>query len=278
MDAARAQAAQRTFNQRTAARLSTTGSADDWEAHWSSYADSAAANPAQAYRRKLIFDALDLDRARRPVRLLELGSGQGDFARDLLATYPHVELCGLDLSATGVEIARRKEPGAVFFQQDLTQPMAVPAAYHGWATHAVCSEVLEHLDNPVAVLANARALMSPGCSLVITVPAGPMSAFDRHIGHRGHFTADRLAQTLAAAGLELADLRGAGFPFFNFYRLVVIARGEKLIQDASGDDGRSLPLAARATIKMFSWLFRFNRHAGLRGWQLVAVAVEPKAA
>jgi SAM-dependent methyltransferase len=256
----------------------STGSTDDWEAHWSSYADSAAANPAQAYRRKLIFGELNLDRAPRPVRLLELGSGQGDFARDLLATYPDVELCGLDLSATGVEIARRKVPGAAFFQQDFTQPMAVPAAYHGWATHAVCSEVLEHLDDPVAVLANVRTLMSPGCSLVVTVPAGPMSAFDRHIGHRDHFTAERLARTLAAAGLEIADLRGAGFPFFNFYRLVVVARGEKLIHDAGAGDGRRLPLAARATIKVFSWLFRLNRHDGQRGWQLVAVAVEPAPA
>jgi SAM-dependent methyltransferase len=248
---------------------------DDWEAHWSSYADSAAANPAQAYRRQLILNALDIERAPRPVRLLELGSGQGDFARDLLSIHPDVELCGLDLAATGVEIARRKVPRAAFFQQDFTQPIKIPDAYRGWATHAVCSEVLEHLDDPSAVLANVRSLMAPGCRLVITVPAGPMSAFDRHIGHRGHFTPDRLATTLRAAGLDVADLRGAGFPFFNLYRLAVIARGEKLIQDAAADNGRSLPLAARATIQMFSLLFRANRSVGLRGWQLVAVAVEP---
>jgi len=82
-------------------------------------------------------------------------------------------------------------------------------------------------------------------------------------------------QTLLDAGLQVADLRGAGFPFFNLYRLAVVARGEKLIDDAAGDDGSRLPLAARATIKMFSWLFRANRHTGVRGWQLVAVAVEP---
>ena len=251
---------------------------DDWEAHWASYADSAAANPAQAYRRKLILDALDLDGATRPIRVLELGSGQGDFSRDLVNVHSGVELCGLDLAATGVEIARRKVPGAAFFQQDFTQPITIPSQYRGWATHAVCSEVLEHLDDPAAVLANVRSLMAPGCRLVITVPAGPMSAFDRHIGHRGHFTPDRLAETLRAAGLTVADLRGAGFPFFNLYRLAVVARGEKLIQDASSDDGRSLPLAARATIKMFSWLFRMNQHTGTRGWQLVAVAVEPTAA
>jgi SAM-dependent methyltransferase len=253
-------------------------STDDWEAHWASYADSNTANPAQVYRRKLIFQALGIERATRPVRLLELGSGQGEFARDLLSVHPDVELCGLDLAATGVEFARRKVPQAAFFRQDFTQPMAIPDKYLGWATHAVCSEVLEHLDDPAAVLNNVRALMAPGCRLVITVPAGPMSAFDRHIGHRGHFTAERLAATLRAAGLQVADLRGAGFPFFNLYRLAVVARGEKLIADATGDDGRPLPLAARATIKMFSWLFRMNRETGVRGWQLVAVAVQPQSA
>jgi SAM-dependent methyltransferase len=256
---------------------SPSGHTDDWEAHWSTYADSNAVNPAQGYRRKLILAALDLAHAPRPARVLELGSGQGDFARDLLGAYPDVELCGLDLASTGVEIARRKVPRAAFFQQDFTRPITVPDAYRGWATRAVCSEVLEHLDDPVAALANVRGLLAPGCRLVITVPAGPMSAFDRHIGHRAHFTPERLTQTLLDAGLQVADLRGAGFPFFNLYRLAVVARGEKLIEDAAGDDGRTLPLAARATIKMFSWLFRANRHTGVRGWQLVAVAVEPPA-
>ena len=246
---------------------------DDWEAHWSSYADSNTLNPAQVYRRRLVLDALGLERAPRPVRLLELGSGQGEFARDLLAIHPHVELCGLDLAATGVELARHKVPRAAFFQQDFTRPIAIPETYRGWATHAVCSEVLEHLDDPAAVLANVRTLMAPGCRLVITVPAGPMSAFDRHIGHRAHFTAQRLADTLRAGGFEIADLRGAGFPFFNLYRLAVVARGEKLIQDAAGEHGSRLPLTARATIRMFSWLFRLNRQTGVRGWQLVAVAV-----
>jgi hypothetical protein len=28
-------------------------------------------------------------------------------------------------------------------------------------------------------------------------------------------------------------------------------------------------------IRLFSWLFRMNQSTGQRGWQLVAVAVEP---
>ena len=250
---------------------------DDWNRHWSAYAKSNALNPAQAYRRLLIFRALELERAREPLRVLELGSGQGEFSRELKERQPAIELVGVDLSQTGVEIAQEKVPDAAFFQQDLTQPMAIPERYRHWATHAVCSEVLEHIDDPLTALRNVRTCLAPGGRLVITVPAGPMSAFDRHIGHRRHFTPQTLAKLLADAGLELDSLHGAGFPFFNLYRLTVVARGRKLIDDAAGGDG-TLPLTARAAIRLFSWLFRMNAVETQHGWQLVAVAVEPRAA
>jgi hypothetical protein len=108
----------------------------------------------------------------------------------------------------------------------------------------------------------------------VTVPAGPMSAFDRHIGHRRHFSAGRLRTTLRDAGLDVSDLRGAGFPFFNVYRLAVVARGKKLIDDA-GYEHHTLPLAARVTMRTFSWLFRLNTDKTKLGWQLVAVGVAP---
>ena len=167
-------------------------------------------------------------------------------------------------------------PNAKFFQQDLTAPLALPGHYRRWATHAVCSEVLEHLDDPLVALETVRQCLAPGARLVITVPAGPMSAFDRHIGHRAHFTPERLRTLLRDAGFEIAALDGAGFPFFNLYRLMVVARGRKLIDDAGSTNG--LPLTARAAIRTFSWLFRLNASESQRGWQLVAVALEPRGA
>ena len=245
---------------------------DDWERHWREHATSNALNPAQAYRRMLIFSALDLERAPEPVRVLEIGSGQGELSSEIARLHPRAELVGVDLSHTGIAIAQAKVPTGAFFQQDLTKPIAIPDRYRGWATHAVCSEVLEHLDDPVLALRNVRACLAPGASLVVTVPAGPMSAFDRHIGHRAHFSQARLRQVLSDAGLEVAAVHGAGFPFFNLYRLTVIARGRRLIADAEGD----LPGLARLAIWGFSRLFRLNKVESSRGWQLLAVAREPQ--
>ncbi len=251
------------------------GPTDDWDSHWKTYRGTALLNPAQAYRRRLIFELLDLAGARAPVRLLDLGSGFGTLAGELLHARPDAEVVGLDLSASGVEMARTSVPGARFFQQDFTQLMTLEDRYRGWATHAVCSEVLEHLDDPAAMLRNLRPYFAPGCKLIITVPSGPMSAFDRHIGHRRHFDPALLESTLRGAGLEVADLRGAGFPFFNLYRLAVVARGEKLVEEGAGG-ATTLPLAGRVAMHAFSWLFKLNTSRTRLGWQLVAIGAEPR--
>jgi SAM-dependent methyltransferase len=249
---------------------------DDWNEHWDTYGEVAALNPAGAYRRDLVFELLDLRRSPSPFRLLDLGCGTGEFAADVKRARPDAEIVGLELSASGVEMAQRKVPGGRFFQQDFTSPLQVPAELRGWATHAVCSEVLEHLDDPAAMIRNVRPLFARGCNLVVTVPAGPMSAFDRHIGHRRHFDRGRLEATLRSAGLEVADLRGAGFPFFNLYRLVVVARGKKVITDAASENGAAhLPLSARAAMRAFSVLFKLNSSKTSLGWQLAARASEP---
>lgn len=246
---------------------------DDWNRHWRDFADSAASNPAQAYRRFLIFRALELARGQKPVRLFELGSGQGDLARDLAEGHPELELVGTDVSEEGLDIARSKVPSATFFQHDFAKRASLPERYQTWASHAVCSEVLEHLDEPSIALERAHECLAPGGRLVVTVPAGPMSAFDRHIGHRQHFTRKQLGDLLARAGLEVLSLHGAGFPFFNLYRMTVILRGRRLVRDAGG--GEPLPAAARAAMRGFAALFSINANDGRFGWQLVAIARRP---
>ena len=68
---------------------------------------------------------------------------------------------------------------------------------------------------------------------------------------------------------------GAGFPFFNLYRLTVVAGGKKLVRDLDAE--HALPVSARAAMLAFSALFRLNGDAGRFGWQLVAIAAEPTA-
>ncbi|MEK6252739.1 MAG: class I SAM-dependent methyltransferase [Actinomycetota bacterium] len=246
---------------------------DDWDRHWLDYSDAAELNPAQRYRRRIVFDLLALGEG--PARVLDVGSGQGDFAAELLRRHPHAELLGLEVSEAGIDIARRKAAGAEFVQRDLTQPGEPEAQQRGWATHAVCSEVLEHVDQPAELIANAAGYMAPGCRLVVTVPGGPMSAFDRHIGHRRHFSPSALRGLLEGAGFEVEKAGGAGFPFFNLYRLVVILRGRKLVDDVTAAEGGSDSRLAAAVMSVFRLAFRLNLPLGRLGWQTVAVARRP---
>jgi hypothetical protein len=102
-----------------------------------------------------------------------------------------------------------------------------------------------------------------------------MSAFDRHIGHRRHWNRRDIDTLLRDAGYQPERTTGAGFPFFNLYRGVVILRGKKLIADVSTGDDRPVPFAARAMMSVFRQLFRLNVDSSAWGWQMVATARAP---
>jgi SAM-dependent methyltransferase len=245
---------------------------DDWDQHWDDYAAAAEENPAQLYRRRVALGLLEA--AGTPQRLLDVGSGLGDFLATAAARWPRAELLGLEPSEVGVARSRGKVPGARFIAGDIMTDAEVPADLEGWATHAVCSEVLEHVDDDVALLAASTRLMAPGCRLVVTVPGGTMSAFDRHIGHRRHYTPASLAAALRAAGYEVEQTAGAGFPFFNLYRRLVIARGDRLVDDVRTGGGAPTG-AAKLAMAAFRPLFHLNATASPWGTQIVGVARAP---
>lgn len=252
------------------------GDEDRWDSHWDDFGEANERNPAQEYRRRLALRLLE--RRGPPERLLDIGCGNGEFLATAAARWPAAELLGLELSEAAVADARRKVPKAHFRACDLLGDARPEPGDAGWATHAVCSEVLEHVDDPVGLLRSARRWLAPGCRLVVTVPGGPMSAFDRHIGHRRHFSPDDLREVLSAAQLDATLVGGAGFPFFNLYRRLVILRGESLIADARrGAERTAAGLLVRAGMAAFRPLFRLNLPRSPFGWQTVGVAREPQS-
>jgi 2-polyprenyl-3-methyl-5-hydroxy-6-metoxy-1,4-benzoquinol methylase len=245
--------------------------ADDWDSHWQTYGASAEFNPAQTFRRERIVELIRKHADRAP-RILDIGSGTGDLSRDLRAAFPAGSILGLELSATGVKLASAKVPEARFLQCDLLASPAPPAEYRRWASVAVCSEVIEHLDNPSPLLRGARQFMAPDCWLIVTVPGGPMSAFDRFIGHRRHYSPKALSQLLESVGFDVPFAAGAGFPFFNLYRLAVLARGRRLVERAQVASVENLVAHERILLRIFQSLFRLTSARGRWGWQTIATA------
>ena len=100
-----------------------------------------------------------------------------------------------------------------------------------------------------------------------------MSAFDRHIGHRRHFSPHDLRTVMEAAELQVTLVQGAGFPFFNLYRGLVILRGDSLVADARpGAEHTPSGLVVRAGMAAFRPLFLLNLPRSPFGWQTVGIA------
>lgn len=250
---------------------------DDWDEHWDRYGEAAKGNPANDYRHAMILKLLGP--LPKGSVLLDIGSGQGQFAVDFQVENPDVTVLGVEYSGEGVRraqlAAQRAGTGARFYERDLLEPVTL-AADQPPATHAVCSEVLEHVEDPTRLLSHATALLAPGAKVIVTVPGGPRSAFDRHIGHFRHFTRSSLHQVLTDAGLDVDRVLRTGFPFFNLYKLAVIARGEKLVEDMArrGPAAESSRLE-QAVTTVFRRTFPHNRDDSRFGWQLAAVAHVP---
>jgi SAM-dependent methyltransferase len=211
-------------------------------------------------------------------RILDIGSGQGELAIWLAQEFPKAEIRGVEYSAVGVDRSREAAAEAQvgmrlsFRQRDLLQPQILEDSERHWATVAICSEVLEHVDFPELLLANAREYLDPGCCLIVTVPSGPRTAFDRHIGHRRHFTKRSLSEVLEKSGFEILGLRRAGFPFFNLYKLVVLLRGRALIADLDGDSTARFSRVSDVVQRVFGVAFKWNLDSSPFGWQLYATA------
>jgi SAM-dependent methyltransferase len=259
-----------------ASQIGVSPGEDDWDDHWTTFGDPALGNPANDFRNRLILRLLGTPDP--GTTILDIGSGQGQLGILLQTSYPDTRVVGIEYSHEGVRratlAARAAGLGALFVQRDLLKPAPdgqslddVPKA-----SLAVCSEVIEHVDDPELLLRNAAAYLRPDCRVVITVPGGPMSALDHYIGHRTHYTPATLRSLLERSGFDVERTERAGFPFFNLYRLLIVGRGRQLIEDVkSSTTARPSKLQTLIT-RFFDLTFHWNLDPSPFGWQIVGVA------
>ncbi len=97
-------------------------------------------------------------------RLLEVGCGGGH----VLARFPECRLFGVDVSGDMLEKARRRlaHLGATLLKGELGSVDLEPGSFDA----VICTEVLEHVVEPEAVLAGIARMLSPSGRAVITFP------------------------------------------------------------------------------------------------------------
>jgi len=94
--------------------------------------------------------------------LVDFGAGQGELLRTLHDTEGFQDLAGIDLFERSPDLPR----SIAWYTRDLNEPVTVGREFD----IAVCSETIEHLENPRHVLRNLRRLLRPGGTLVLTMP------------------------------------------------------------------------------------------------------------
>ena len=116
---------------------------------------------------------------------------------------------------------------------------AIPLASHT-ADVLVCTEVLEHVPDDAAAVAEMARVLKPGGSLVLSVPTPPAVFDPAHV--REGYTRAQLDAIFRASALEIVDQRLSMFAVFQF-----VLR--------SWREGR-MPLAA---ILCLAWIDRWTR-------------------
>ena len=150
-----------------------------------------------------------------PVRVLDAGTGFGQYAWWLVDTFPNVTVTAVDVKDDYLRRARAfldQTPHAdrvTFERADLTQPLAYDADFD----LALSVDVMEHIEDDRAVFRHVRAALRPGGSLVVNTPSdqggsgvtaeGEESFIGEHV--RDGYPLAELTEKLETAGLRVTE-------------------------------------------------------------------------
>jgi 2-polyprenyl-3-methyl-5-hydroxy-6-metoxy-1,4-benzoquinol methylase len=156
--------------------------------------------------------------------LLELGSFRGDFTRRLVERFDDVTC--VEASAEAIAAAQAILPDRVHFAHGVFETVVLPRTYD----NILLTHVLEHLDDPVSVLARInREWLSPAGRLFVACPNAnaasrqiavrmglvasnaAVTEAERAHGHRITYSLDTLERDARAAGLAILHRSGIFF-------------------------------------------------------------------
>lgn len=160
----------------------------------------------------------------RPGSMLELGSFKGDFTARLTEHFS--DLSCVEASSVAMDEARQRLGDKVQYFNSLFEDVQLPRRYD----NIVMTHVLEHLDDPVAVLSRInREWLAPGGRFFLACPnanapsrqiAVKMGLIDHNAavtpaeaehGHRITYALDTLERDATRAGLKVIHRSGIFF-------------------------------------------------------------------
>jgi SAM-dependent methyltransferase len=178
-----------------------TAYAQSLDVNWSDdlealHSESSRDHFLDVWTRTALLDAIDgLD----PRIVLDAGCSSGFLLEDLRSRYPDATLLGVDLVAAGLRRAHALVPDAQLLLADVCH---LPIE-DGSVDAVLSANLLEHVPDDVAALAEIHRVLRPGGLAAIIVPAGPgtYDYYDRFLGHERRYARGELAHK--AAGFDV---------------------------------------------------------------------------
>ncbi len=178
---------------------------DDAAAGWSAelealHAESSLEHPIDVLTRRTAVAALRGAGLGPTPRLLDVGCSTGHLLADLRAAFPGAELAGVDAEAAGLRSAHEAVPDVPLMYASATD---LPFA-DGVIDGLVALNLLEHLEDDVAALAEFRRVLRTGGRAVVVVPANPSlyDYYDAHLRHERRYAEGELTVKALTAGLR----------------------------------------------------------------------------
>ena len=131
---------------------------------------------------------------------MEIGCGTGFVLSAIEKAFPKMELCGSEIHSAGLAFAGKRVAKATLFQMDARRlPFADEFDLIG------AFDVLEHIVDDEAVLAQMYRAVRKGGGIILTVPQHPSlwSRTDEHARHVRRYTAGELKGKVTDAGFKL---------------------------------------------------------------------------
>lgn len=202
-------------------------------------------------------------------RLLDVGCGDGWLARRLGRTLGARVVVGVDpeLSPEAREALRRASPP----METVADVAEVPEeAFDA----ALLLDVLEHVEDDVALLREAARRVRRGGQLFVSVPAHPFlfGEHDRFLRHRRRYVPRELTRVVAAAGLPLLG-QGAWFASLLLPRAAGVLM-EQLTSDAADRERSAADRDRGAQDGFFAWHPRVRGVGDWRRGRLLSAPIE----
>ncbi len=154
----------------------------------------------------------------RAFTLLEVGCSSGFMLEALRRRFPSATVIGADVVRAPLYALADEHPSVPLLRFDLVRCPLPSESFDA----VVMLNVLEHIDDDAAALAQTYRILKPGGVAVIEVPAGPhlFDAYDKALLHFRRYRLAELTQKLEGAGFAVERQSHLGFFLYPAFAMV----------------------------------------------------------